>query len=278
VGKVQRIHDREKTIKVDIVCDDLELFWIRIIARNSDGIADSMLGRCEYGTKDILVFADEFLEFAEASEANLFRKPVVVFDFLHYIDEELEATLEEKGIKLGRKLTALEYNRNQQVFTKLNVDVSTMVAYVSHLSNGGAYSVYTERLLNSQAVEEQKDPVKPFIEKALEGKQLIACESTIKLFKNIINILAGPNERQRADELLSRIEVLPDVDCAKNILKIELSAQIKEQSRKTFAFGVFHKAVTVTSNRGFERAAKEKNFHIPMITHAARALGEMKQV
>lgn len=259
--------------------------WIKIIARNSESIMDCVNGRTEYGSKDILEVADNFIELAEDSELNFFRPPKVIFDFLNPIDEILENALEEKGITIGRKYREnLALNKNvrmQQVsrmFMTLNVDVSTMLAYISELANGGENYIFKERLLNEQAAVERKDPIKPVLDKIFEGKRLIACDSAVKSFEEIVQLLGGQNEKQRAQEFKKRIEIFPDVEFPEEIINIELSSHIKERSRRIFAFGIYHEAITVSSNRGFIRAAKmNKNFDIPMIAHSARALTENKQ-
>lgn len=269
----------EQSIKIDIIANDNQT-WVKIIARNSESIKDEVLGRCEYGAKNILAVADEFLEVA-LSQLNFFRPPKVVFDFLNPIDENLEKDLEDKGIILGRKFrleaTSVFPGVADYECLKLNIDITSMLAYVSELSNGGSNSRFNEKLLEEQAMTERKNPIKPILDKVFEGKQLICCETAVKSFDEITELLAGPSEKLRAEELKKQMLILPDVEEPGNIIKLELSSQIKERSRKIFAFGIHHKAVTVSSNVGFKRAAKMKNLDIPMITHSARALTELKQ-
>jgi Protein of unknown function (DUF1308)/Family of unknown function (DUF5614) len=261
--------------KIDIVANDNQT-WVKIIARKSESIIDEALGRCEYGSKSILQIADEFMQVA-AAQLNYFRPPKVVFDFLNPLDKTLEKRLESKGIQMGHKFM-LPPTVTSATFTKLNVDVSTMIAYVSELTNGGENCVFDEKLLNEQALMERKNPVKPSLEKVFEGKELISCETAVKSFCEIIDLLAGPKEKQRAEELKERLTILPDIDEPERVINLELSAQIKERARKIFAFGIFHKAISISSNAGFCRSAKMKNFHVPMITHEARALTEKKEL
>lgn len=259
------------TIKTDFIANDNQT-WVKIIARNSESIKDEVLGRCEYGAKNILAVADEFMEVA-SSQLNFFRPPTVVFDFLNPIDEELEKSLEAKGVVLGRKFVATPKKSS----SKLNIDITTMLAYISELSNGGAHHIFQERLINEQAEMERKQPLKPILDKIFEGKQLICCETAVKSFNEIIELLGGPKEKQRAEDLKQRIKILTDVENPEKIINLELSAQIKERSRRIFAFAIYHEAVTVSSNVGFMRAAKMKNFNVPMFTHSPRALTENKQ-
>lgn len=240
ISAVRKFGDR--SIKIDIIAND-NLTWVKIIARNSESIKDEVLGRCEYGSKDILAVADEFLDIA-SSQFNFFRPPNCVFDFLNPIDENLEEALESKGVILGRKFR--ESNQSyQQDFLTLNIDITTMLAYVSELSNGGVNWKFNEKLLEEQREMEVKEPIKPFLEKIFEGKELICCETAVKSFDEIIELLGGPNEKQRAEDLKKRMTILEDVENPEDIISLELSSQIKERSRKIFAFGIFHKAITV---------------------------------
>ncbi|CRK90104.1 CLUMA_CG003822, isoform A [Clunio marinus] len=270
-----RKHNDERSIRIDFICND-NLTWVKIIARNSESIKDEVLGRCEYGSKDILAVADEFLDVA-SSEMAFFRAPKVVFDFLNPIDDKLEIALEQKGIILGRKFKEFD-NVCKEEIKKLNVDITTMLAYVSELSNGGSYFSFNEKLINEQAVMERKAPIKPILDNVFEGKELICCETAVKSFDEIVKLLAGPKEKKRAEEFKNRLKILPDVEHPESIINLELSAQIKDRSRRIFAFGIYHHAITVSSNVGFKRASKMRNFDIPMITHSARALTEKKQI
>ena len=244
ISAVRKFADR--SIKIDIICND-NLTWVKIIARNSESIKDEVLGRCEYGNKNILAVADEFLEVA-SSQFNFFRPPNCVFDFLNPIDPSLESSLESRGIVLGRKFRQSNQSY-QQEFTTLNVDITTMLAYVSELSNGGVSWRFNEKLLEEQREMEIKDPIKPVLDKAFEGKELICCETAVKSFDEIVDLLAGPNEKIRAEELKQRMTILPDINHPESIISLELSSQIKERSRKIFAFGISYKAITVSCRK-----------------------------
>ena len=273
ISAMRKFEDRQ--IKIDIIANDNQT-WVKIIARNSESIKDEVLGRCEYGSKDILAVAEEFLDVA-SSQLNFFRPPNVVFDFLNRIDEKLENALEEKGIILGRKFRE-STKTYEKISSKLNIDITTMLAYVSELSNGGTNFQFNEKLLEEQAATERKAPIKPILDEIFKDKELICCETAVRSFDEIIELLAGPNEKVRAEELKSRMKILPDVTSPEKIINLDITAQIKERSRKIFAFGIHHKAITISSNSGFRRVAKMKQVDIPMVTHSARALTELKQI
>lgn len=260
------------SIKIDFIANDNHT-WVKIIARSSDSIRDEVLGRCEYGAKNIFAFADEFVKVANES----FLRPKVVFDFLNPIDEKLEMELEARGIFLGRKFRESQ-SGEVKVNKILNIDISTMLAYVSNLSNGGCNHRFNDKLLEEQADMERKHPIKPELEKLFEGKKLICCETAVKSFDEIVELLGGPSEKLRAAELKKMLTILEDVENPEKIINVELSLHIKERSRKIFAFGIFHQAITVSANAGFKRSAKMKNLDIPMVTHPARALTENKEI
>lgn len=196
------------------------------------------------------------------------------------MSEELELALEEKGVISGRKFRAGSNNNSVDSNNVLNIDITTMIAFVSELSNGGGLDiVFNDKFLDMQAEEERVNPVLKIIEKIIEGKRLIACETAVNSFKDIINIVGGEKERKRAEEFITKIEVLPDIEDVNQVIKnVELTCHIKERSLKIFAFGIYHTAVTVTSNFGFARAIKMKNLEIPMIFHSARTLTEIKEI
>lgn len=273
----------DSKFRIDILCECFESrqqFWVKIIARSSSGISDEVAGNCSYGTKNIIDVAYEYLAIAQHFYTPCFKPPRIIFDFLHRINNELETQLEDMGIIIGKKYrhgqVDLSESLNDDTDSLLNVDITSMLAYVSELSNGGCNATFESQILNEQAAEERKNPVKRFLDKTFEGKHLIACETAVNSFKAIIETLAGEKEQKRAEELLSRIEVLPDIENPEEIINVEDSHRVKERSRKIFAFGIFHRALTVTSNRGFARAVKYLNLDIPTVFHSPRALSEGK--
>lgn len=77
----------------------------------------------------------------------------------------------------------------------------------------------------------------------------------------ILEIVGGPNEKIRGKEFLNTIHIFPDLGgndehsvWSKN--KLRLGKKIHERTFKIFTFGMFHKAKTVTANKGAIEAAK----------------------
>lgn len=79
-------------------------------------------------------------------------------------------------------------------------------------------------------------------------------------FIRIVNLFGGLNERRRAKELLSRLEVMPDLTRdelhrlteATSIMRGTMS----EHDAQIFAFGLHHRAITVTTNEKLQASTE----------------------
>jgi hypothetical protein len=78
----------------------------------------------------------------------------------------------------------------------------------------------------------------------------------MKDFKSIVSILGGPGEVIRANELLTRITVVPNMFSPHTQAQLKLGGKIKQRSLAVFGTGDALRAVTVSANEGFVRAAK----------------------
>lgn len=92
----------------------------------------------------------------------------------------------------------------------------------------------------------------------MTGKSLFCCESAIKDFKSILSTLGGPEEVDRANELLTRVTVVPNMVSARTEAQLKLGGKIKQRSLAVFSTGDALRAVTVSANEGFIRAAKSQ--------------------
>lgn len=95
----------------------------------------------------------------------------------------------------------------------------------------------------------------------VSGKELIACETAMKSFLDIVETLGGENEKKRTTEFVPLVKVLPDVTDEEqkllpNISKLQINGKIRPRTFQVFAFGLYHKAITVTANEGALRAAR----------------------
>ena len=123
------------------------------------------------------------------------------------------------------------------------------------MANGHANFLYIEPLLTTQAEWERCRPLKPVLDNLFHNKELVVCQTAYDNFINIINLIGGPNEKKRADELISRLKIVDDIPKGR-IMELSLGGKIKERSRLVFASGENLKSITVSANEGFVRAAR----------------------
>lgn len=90
----------------------------------------------------------------------------------------------------------------------------------------------------------------------MAGKSLFCCASAMKNFKSIVSTLGGPGEVSRANELLARVIVVPSMVSPRAEHRLKLGGKIKQRSLAVFSTGDALRAVTVSANEGFIRAAK----------------------
>ncbi|KAG4075504.1 hypothetical protein HA402_003329 [Bradysia odoriphaga] len=281
------ILDREFPLRVDIICDNGST-WVKVIARNPKSLSDTAQGRSGFGTKTILDQAAEFVQAAQENQC-FFRPPKVIFEFAHKIDDDLAAELEDIGVKISQLPLPTNKNasdeqddeisnlENINKIDKLNLDVTTMLAYVSALTNGSNFE-FADKILAQQSALERSVPVKSMLDKIFEGKELICCETASKSYNEICATVGGPQEKIRAEQFVKRITVLPDVPIPAELVKLNISGQVKPRSLLVFSFGIAHKALTVTANKSFIRSAKMQGIDIPAFLHSARALSEQKEI
>lgn len=76
----------------------------------------------------------------------------------------------EKGIhvRINGQSNITEKSGNEKI-TKLNLDITTLLTYVSAQTNGNAHWEFEEKLLTEQAIKERQNPVKPFLDELFEG-------------------------------------------------------------------------------------------------------------
>jgi Protein of unknown function (DUF1308) len=87
----------------------------------------------------------------------------------------------------------------------------------------------------------------------------------------IINTMAGPGEKARALELMSRITIVED-ELPPRVANLVLSAKVKSRSQTVFGTGDAIKAMTVSANEGFVRGASNQ------VGQANLILGYLKDI
>ncbi|XP_070166514.1 UPF0415 protein C7orf25 homolog [Polyergus mexicanus] len=294
---------QKSRLEVDIVCNN-GASWVKVIARNARALTLISLGKGEYGQKSVLDQANLYLM---CSKCHLYhyKPPDVIFHFACGIEIPLALRLEQMGIivegdridmdndilnKHDLELLKDSTNDSEQnldlhllntsalstEIKLLNLDVSTLLAYVTNMSNGYNDYIYREPLLTQQTEMERKRPIKPILENLFCKKELIVCQTAYNNFMNIIDVIGGPKETLRAHELLKKVRIVDDITTGR-VMELRLGGKIKDRSRLVFATGENMKSITVSANEGFVRAARMQGIECTVFLHEPRSLSEMKE-
>jgi len=297
-----KLENKSKKVLVDIVCDKGHT-WIKVVARNPLALNQNSQGGSQFGQRNIM---DQVVELKKCSSENLilFEPPRVKIVFASGItnrlrrrvmkigaaaegtlvdDETLDDDIDSETDEDSSSSDSEEVEDDTEDVndfgvddTKLNLDITAMIAYVSAMTNGRNWFKFQEKILTEQSEWERQRPVKPVLDKMFTGKQLVCCQSAMNDFKQILGTLGGPGERLRGEELISRILVIPDQQSPKTE-NLMTSGKIKSRSQVIFATGDNLRIVTVTANTGFLRAAAGQGVTFATLTHESRALTEDKE-
>ncbi|KAL5993375.1 hypothetical protein ACLOJK_014299 [Asimina triloba] len=166
----------------------------------------------------------------------------------------------------------------------VNFDTTALVALVSGISNS-----YTEQLLRatenemrqrfknnvdfviSQVMSELQKPILKDLRSMISGKRGIVCESVLSEFSELVSMYAGPNEKSRADQLLKRLQVVPD-NPSERMRSLPTTRKIALKNKVIFGTGDYWGAPTLTANMGFVRAISQTGMSLSTIRHEPRAL------
>lgn len=304
---------KKERYEVDVVCRKGGM-WIKVKAMKPETIQSLFFGNGSYGTKGLDAVAEQMVHCANQHPYN-FKPPVCVFWFVNGVTsdvvEELEAigiishgtVLDESLFALNNKIKGKKKELKQLVeekekyFTSIpddnnnfnfasgcpiaNLDITTLICYVSHIANeldvnGSETTQYIDPLLQQQAEEERKCPVLPIINKMMEGKKLVCTKIAWERFWGILDTIGGEQERERANQLMQRIEII-EVDPSERAQALTQGSKIKQQHIDIFGTGDSIKAVTLTANAAFLRVASDQGVSFNVFLHPARALTEQKQ-
>ncbi|XP_028831482.1 UPF0415 protein C7orf25 homolog [Denticeps clupeoides] len=162
------------------------------------------------------------------------------------------------------------------VCNRVNLDITTLITYVSSLSHGNCHFTFKEAVLTEQAAQERQEKVLPKLDEFMQDKELFACHSAVEDFQVILNTLGGPGEKARAKELLARVKVVPDQP-SERTQRLVMSSKVNRRSLMIFGTGDTLRAVTMTANSGFVRAAANQGMRYSVFIHQPRALTEGKE-
>ncbi|XP_071348884.1 UPF0415 protein C7orf25 homolog [Trachinotus anak] len=159
---------------------------------------------------------------------------------------------------------------------RVNLDITTLITYVSSLSHGRCHFTFREPVLTEQAAQERCLQVLPQLDAFMAGKQLFACRAAVTDFQLILDTLGGPGEKERAQKLLARLHLVDDQP-SERTLRLTPSAKVNQRSLMIFGTGDSLRAVTMTANSRFVRAAANQGVRYSVFIHQPRALTEGKE-
>ncbi|XP_068424494.1 UPF0415 protein C7orf25 homolog [Clinocottus analis] len=188
--------------------------------------------------------------------------------------EEEELTRVDRGTVLARLAFPLQVK--VEACRRVNLDITTLITYVSALSHGRCHLSFREPVLTEQAAQERRLPVLPPLDDFLRGKQLFVCRAAVRDFQLILDTLGGPGEKERARALLARLQQVDDRPSPRS-LTLTPSAKVNRRSLLIFGTGDSLRAVTMTANSRFVRAAANQGVRYSVFIHQPRALTEGKE-
>ncbi|XP_077159668.1 UPF0415 protein C7orf25 homolog [Paroedura picta] len=306
----------KQSLVVDVVANNGHT-WVKAIGRKAEALHNIWLGRGQYGDRSIVEQAEDFLQASRQQPVQYnsphivfafyngvscpmaerlqemgisVRGDIVAVNVLMEptpkglqlssgeSDEESREHLPVTEVDRGNLVARVAFPTDIRVdfCSRVNLDITTLITYVSALSYGGCYFTFREKVLTEQAMQEREESVLPGLEEFMKGKELFACESAVKDFQVILETLGGPGEKHRAALLLGRVNVVPDQP-SERALQLAFSSKINSRSLAIFGTGDTLKAVTMTANSGFVRAASNQGVKFSVFVHQPRALTESKE-
>eukprot|EP00058_Branchiostoma_floridae_P004941 XP_002590429.1 hypothetical protein BRAFLDRAFT_62745 [Branchiostoma floridae] len=296
------------TLTVDVAANH-GLTWVKVIARKAQAMHVIWLGEGQYGEKSVIDQAEDYIA-AAADNPLKFSIPQVVFSFFNGITQPIADKLLELGVQVKGEIIAVEGETAEDDDSDddeeenschssvsssssgplhtmppprtecqcLNLDVTTLLAMVSALTNGRSSFRFQEPILNQQAEWERERPLLSELNKYIKGRELIACESAVRDFHAILSTVGGVEEKDRAKQLLQKVKVVADQP-SDRAERLELSGRVKERAKVIFGTGDSLHAVTVTANSSFVRAAANQASGVvfSVFEHESRALTEQKE-
>ncbi|XP_015674843.1 UPF0415 protein C7orf25 homolog [Protobothrops mucrosquamatus] len=305
----------KQNLVVDIVANNGHT-WVKAVGRKAEALHNIWLGRGQYSDKSITEQAEDFLQ-ASCQQPVQYCSPHIIFAFYNGLPSPIAERLKEMGISVRGDIVAVnpsmkclkedhclgssESDDGDECFqvtkvdrdtliasvafptllkvntcNRVNLDITSLITYISALNYGGCYFIFKEKVLTEQALQERCESVLPQLEEFMKGKELFACESAIKDFQIILETIGGPGEKYRATLLMDRIHVIPDQP-SERALRLVPSSKINSRSLIIFGTGDTLKAITMTANSGFVRAAANQGEKFSVFIHQPRALTEIKE-
>ncbi|KAL6103648.1 uncharacterized protein ACO6RY_13553 [Pungitius sinensis] len=193
-------------------------------------------------------------------------------------DDEEEEDEELTQVDRGTVVASLAFPAQVKVeeCRRVNLDITTLITYVSSLSHGRCHFSFREPVLTEQAAQERRLQVLPLLDDFMRGKELFACRAAVRDFQLILETLGGAGEKERAQTLLARLQLVDDRP-SERTLCLTHTAKVNARSLAIFGTGDSLRAVTMTANSRFVRAAANQGVRYSVFIHQPRALTEGKE-
>jgi hypothetical protein len=277
-------------VTVDIICDGGQT-WVKVIARNVKALTTDIDDR------QLLVHqAVQYSQLAALNPHN-FTSPRVLFLFCNGGSLVASSQLHQLNISTissagdYRPITVHEpaaagttplavdtaHAANSVIGSKVNLDVTTLIALVSNVCNGACHCTLSDPILEQQAADERTTPCLPTIQQFLANKQLIVSQSAHSNFLSIVRLVGGPTEKLRAEKLLEKLTIVAD-NPSERTQRLPVTGHIKPRTLAVFGTGDAHQATTCTANKRFVRAAAQAGLDFTVFLHPPRALTQLKEV
>lgn len=286
------------SIVVDVVlCPDVEndgFTWIKVIARNPRSIQHNFLGNSSFGEKNIAHHAREYVRCASQNRHH-FVVPSVIFVFVNGVTLDVkdhiesvhgitvfgnvysDESMEHNALSVSELIDCLPCKINPPIKrASVNLDVTALVVLCSNLCQGRHNFDFQDKTLNRMADEESKTPALPIVYKFIDGKRLVASNSAMKQFLDIVSKVAGPCERQRAESLSKSVALVQDSP-SDRVSLLRRSSRIRDINCVIFGTADDLRIVTLSGNTGFVRAAANQGVELAVKIHPARAFTEQKE-
>lgn len=307
---------QRQTLVVDVVANG-GLTWVKAVGRKAEALHNIWQGRGQYGDKSIIRQAEDFLRASRQQPVQYrhphivfafyngvscpmanrlkdmgvaVRGDIVAVNAMmteeegeEQEEEPAEDDEEDEDLELTRVdrsmvVASLAFPAQVKVeeCRRVNLDITTLITYVSSLSHGRCHFTFREPVLTEQAAQERQQQVLPQLDAFMQGKELFACRAAVCDFQLILDTLGGAGEKERAQTLLARLHVVDDRP-SERTLRLTPSAKVNQRSLMIFGTGDSLRAVTMTANSRFIRAAANQGVRYSVFIHQPRALTEGKE-
>lgn len=286
-------------MEVDVVAQQ-GLAWIEVKAHEPFDLDSShWLGNPGH-FKGLLQQAQQQLEVAKAA-CNVVRwqSPSVIFHLPLGVHPAVKAELSAMGVLVsgpGRFDVSILPAMPAAPDT-VNMDVTTLCALVSEVSNGDAFGAdlqqWAQQVTHWQdcLAAEQQNPMLPILQPFLDRQRLVAAHAAVQQFEKLLEQFGGSKERQRWQTWRSKLQIYSSDQLLGTPQLIEHSSQnrfssheislsmlqdrvpalqaISAAQKEVFAVGDCLHALTLSANSKATEFAARQGVQLEVFIHRA---------